>query len=174
MIDFKRSPYAFNIHRYGVVSSAYTSIMLLSGNTVDLDSILNGTNSLDVAGATTYSSAHVIENLEDLGAEIVSVSRYSSGSILESYPDELSFKLDFNLNEPENSGIVVGTEFPKTINQCILACHSGHANLSGYEYTQFMVCSVGLVGSGADVEVSTLELTEADTKLHFSAITFKF
>ena len=170
MASFNRESYAFNILRKAV-KTPNVSVMLLSGDEVSLDTLL--TSSRDMDSEVVYYSDALLENMETSNVEIVHVSRYLNTLLVDTNVDDRKLKIKFNTTPIEYEGITSSREYPTQVSQAIVAFHTGSAELTGSTYTVFMLCSVGLYGSGADLEVNDLNVG-VDSKLHFSDLTLTF
>lgn len=169
MANFKRNEYAFNIIRKGL-ESTYTSVILLSGPVVTLNAVLNGTTPLDTEGATYYVGNQVLSNLSDLGVVPIASKRYTTDATVKDFVDNLEIKLGFNLSLGTDT--LIPSELPATVSQALVCSHS-QTSFIGANYSTFMLCSVGTVGSGADLEMSSSTI-ETNTVLHFSDLKLKF
>lgn len=172
MIDFKPEAYALNSIILGISSEPYVSILTLTGPIITLDEVLNGDTTLDYEGQLRYQLSHIEDNLTALGKSIVTYSTYPN-SILDYDLEDLKLKLNFNTGVVQDFYNSVRDEDRVEVNQYMLAFHDREALDRYSDYSLFILGSLGTLGSGAEIEVSDVEVRK-DSVLHFSDFKLTF
>lgn len=162
MIDFNREAYAYWALRSRRSQAGYMSIALYSGPSIALADILTGSIN-DLASTGPYigeiPKEHIHENLEDLGHTLLHVSRYTHNDdllLLDTSKYSMTYK--FARSNLTPTFIEAGTA-----THALIALHTDNYVQNGNCY-YFLWGTVGAIGSGADIELSDVNIT-ADTSI---------
>ena len=167
MIDFKRKEHAyFAVYSQSTRSSNF-SIVLLNGPDLVLNDILTGSvnNLVDIGDSPSYSKQYIRENLTDLGFTILHTAQFDSNMMV---PDKYSYSIRYPFSDRSMT-----SKFSEagTATHALMAMHADGFDIDGSCY-YFMWGKVGLMGSGADVELSDVNIT-ADTNIFHNDLILK-
>lgn len=164
MIDFHRKAYAYWALRARLDTSGYVSVALYSGPTTTLNDILTGSiNNLSDTGPyiSTIAKEHIRSNLEDLGHTLLHVSRYTHNDSLIQLDDvNYSMRYKFARSNLTPTFIAAGTA-----THALIALHADNYVQNGNCY-YFFWCTVGAIGSGADIEISDTGIVADSNVFH--------